>query len=232
MAEPATLVTGERQAGPGLTPALELEMTGPASLAQVMTQVEDEVIQGQAERYRPIPTGFEPLDDILNGGLRRGDLLVIGGSYGVGKTIFGLQVARNVVRAQPDTRAIYICYEHSRDHLMQRLMCLESAERGDGDEALNLRRLGQMSVDLPEGVGLISRLQSIARYRPVIETMADYGKRLMLVKASGYLHLDDVRRWGRGEPSENHGTAVSSGGLRRGPHRLVDTSPRPRSQRT
>ena len=196
MAEAAIPVSAEKQDSPARTPAIELETTGPASLAQVMSQVEVDVAQGQAERYRPLATGFEPLDDILNGGLRRGDLLMIGGAYGVGKTIFGLQVARNVVRSQPDARAMYICYEHDRDHLMLRLMCLESAEHGDGDEALNLRRLGQMSLDLPEGAGLISRLQGIARYRPVIETMAEYGKRLMLVKASGDTStLDDVRRW-------------------------------------
>jgi replicative DNA helicase len=206
MAEVATLVSGEQPAGPRGSTAIELEMTGPATLAQVMTQCEEEVIQGQGERYRPLATGFEPLDDILNGGLRRGDLLVIGGAYGVGKTIFGLQVARNVVRSQPDARAMYICYEHDRDHLMQRLMCLESAEKGDTDEALSLRRLGQMSVDLPPGCGLITRLQGIARYRPVVETMADYGDRLLLVKASGDTStLDDVRRWVNEEAAREPG---------------------------
>ena len=41
---------------------------------------------------RPTPTGFSPLDEVLNGGLRPGDLFVIGGPSGVGKTIFSLQV--------------------------------------------------------------------------------------------------------------------------------------------
>ncbi len=196
MTEVATLLTGP---GPAPSPAsrsVEMETTGPATLAQVMTHFEEEMASGQAERLRPLATGFEPLDDVLNGGLRRGDLLMIGGAYGVGKTIFGLQVARNVVRSHPDARAMYICYEHDRDHLMQRLMCLESAERGDGDEALTLRRLGQMSLDLPPGGGLISRLRDIARYRPVVETMAEYADRLLLVKASGDTStLEEVRRW-------------------------------------
>ncbi len=51
----------------------------------------------------PMATGFTPLDDILNGGLRPGELLVIGGPFGVGKTIWGLQVARNAVCAGPET---------------------------------------------------------------------------------------------------------------------------------
>jgi replicative DNA helicase len=196
MAGVATLVGKQERGQTGESSAIALEGTGPASLAQVMNQVENEAAQGQGERYRPLATGFEPLDDILNGGLRRGDLLMIGGAYGVGKTIWGLQVARNVVRNQPDAHAMYICYEHDRDHLMQRLMCLESAEHGGGDEALTLRRLGQMSLGLPTGAGLISRLQSIARYRPIVETMASYADRLVLVKASGDTStLDDVRRW-------------------------------------
>ncbi len=50
-----------------------------------------------------MPTGFTPLDDVLNGGLRPGELLVIGGPFGVGKTIWGLQVARNAVSADDPT---------------------------------------------------------------------------------------------------------------------------------
>ena len=60
---------------------------------------------------RPIPTGFSPLDDILNGGIRAGELLMIGGAFGVGKTIWALQVARNAVLSDPGVRALYICYE-------------------------------------------------------------------------------------------------------------------------
>jgi replicative DNA helicase len=196
MAEAARRASGAKPAGPRTAASIELESTGPASLAQVMTRFEQEMAAGQAERQRPLATGFEPLDEILNGGLRRGDLLVMGGAYGVGKTIFGLQVARNVVRSQPDARAMYICYEHDRDHLMHRLLCLESGEQGDRDEALNLRRLNQMSLNLEPGCGLIERLQGIARYRPIVETLESYGDRLLLVKASGDTStLDDVRRW-------------------------------------
>ncbi|MEA3338238.1 MAG: DnaB-like helicase C-terminal domain-containing protein [Chloroflexota bacterium] len=175
---------------------IEMERTGPATLAEVMTRVEEEAARGETSRYISLPTGFDPLDDILNGGMRRGELLIIGGAFGVGKTIFGLQMARNIVRSNPNARAMYICYEHDRDHLMSRLLCLESAERGDGDQALTLRRLAQMAQDASTGAGLINRLQMTPRYRPVVETMADYGDRLILVKASGDTStLDDVRRW-------------------------------------
>lgn len=178
------------------THELDMERTGPATLAQVMSDVEAEAARGDMGRYRPLPTGFDPLDDILNGGMRRGELLILGGSFGVGKTIFGLQVARNAVLSDPDVHAMYICYEHDRDHLMSRLLCLESAERGDGDNALTLRKIGQLATDMPQGTGLVSRLATMPRYRPVLDSMAAYGERLILVKASGDTStLDDVRRW-------------------------------------
>src|SRR5512137_392981 len=126
--------------------ALQLEATGPATLAEVMEEVEYQAQNGSAERLRPIPTGFTPLDEILNGGLRAGELMMIGGAFGVGKTIWALQVARNAVVGDPDVRALYVCYEHDRPHLLSRLLCLESAERGYREDALTLKRIADLTL--------------------------------------------------------------------------------------
>jgi hypothetical protein len=104
--------------------------TGPATLAEVMAEEERRAARGDVAHLQPLPTGFEPLDDVLNGGLRPGELLVIGGPFGVGKTIWGLQAARNAACGDEGTVAMYVCYEHDRAHLMARLLCLESAEQG------------------------------------------------------------------------------------------------------
>ena len=172
------------------------ETTGPIALSTVMEEVEAEIAGGHGDRLRPIPTGFSPLDDILNGGMRPGELLMIGGAFGVGKTIWGLQVARNVVQRDPGASAMYVCYEHDRAHLMSRLLCLESAERGYLDDALTLRKLADMSLNAAGKIGLLSGLRRIPRYAPIVDTMAAYADRLLLVKASGdHSTLDDVRRW-------------------------------------
>jgi replicative DNA helicase len=174
----------------------ELEATGPATLAQVMAEEEQRVARGEVARLRPLPTGFQPLDDVLNGGLRPGELLVIGGAFGVGKTIWGLQVARNAVYRDEDTVAVYVCYEHDRAHLMSRLICLESAEAGHGENALTLRKLAGLAFDTADGRGLMARLQRMGRYAPMVQTLQRYADRLVLVKASGdHSTLDDVRRW-------------------------------------
>jgi len=174
----------------------EREGTGPASLADVMVEVEAEGVGGAVDRLRPAPTGYSPLDEVINGGLRPGDLLVIGGAAGVGKTIWSLQVARNVVSADPQSTAIYVCYEHDRSHLMSRLMCMESAEAGYKDDALTMRKIAELSMNAPAGAGLVSRLQRIPRYAALVQTMQRYAERLILVKASGnHSNLGEVRRW-------------------------------------
>jgi len=180
-----------------MTGSWQLEATGPATLAQVMEEVEEQVARGDVAHLRPLATGFDPLDDILNGGLRRGELLVIGGPFGVGKTIWGLQVARNVVHSDEGNVAVYICYEHDRMHLMSRLMCLESAERGHNrEDALTLRTRADLALDRTDGVGLFARLRRRRRYAALLDTMESYASRLVLVKASGdFSTLDQIRDW-------------------------------------
>jgi replicative DNA helicase len=172
------------------------ESTGPASVNEVMDEFEALAEGGNLPQFHPMPTGFEPLDDVLNGGIRPGELMVIGGPYGVGKTILGLQIARNVVRQGEGSHALYICYEHDRTHLLSRLICLESAGHGNGDASLTLRRLSQLSFSAVESSGLIARLRQDARYHDLLRTIDRYGDRLVLAKASGvYTTLPEIRGW-------------------------------------
>jgi replicative DNA helicase len=189
MAMAPTLLTADSQYN---------EITGASTLAEVMAAVSQQVAVGQVGHLRPATTGFSPLDDVLNGGLRPGDLFVIGGPSGIGKTIFSLQMARNVVVSDPEANAMYICYEHDRAHLMTRLLCLESAELGLGDEALTLRRLNALMVEIAPGAGLIERLRANPLYAPVVDSVERYASRLHLVKASGLsTTLDQIRLWAR-----------------------------------
>ena len=108
---------------------------------------------------------------MLNGGLRPGDLFIIGGPSGVGKTIFSLQMARNVVAGDPSATAMYICYEHDRAHLMMRLLCMESAELGLGDAALTLRRINALMFESAPQGGLLERLRADPLYAPVVASI-------------------------------------------------------------
>lgn len=173
------------------------ELTGSSTLAEVLAAVSDQAAGGGVGYMQPAPTGFSPLDDVLNGGLRPGDLFIVGGPSGVGKTIFSLQLARNMVMQDPSATAMYVCYEHDRAHLMMRLLCLESAALGQGEAALTLRRIGAMMLEGTQG-GLLARLRADPLYAPVVANVEKYAGRLHLVKASGIqTNLDQIRLWVR-----------------------------------
>jgi replicative DNA helicase len=174
------------------------ELTGASTLAEVMEAVSQQVAAGQVGHLRPTPTGFSPLDEVLNGGMRLGDLCIVGGPSGVGKTIFALQLARNVVAADPACNVMYICYEHDRAHMMTRLLCMESAELGLGDVSLTFRRINALMVESAPHTGLIERLRADPLYAPVLGIIDRYSQRLHLVKASGMqTTLEQIRLWVR-----------------------------------
>jgi replicative DNA helicase len=172
-----------------------LESTGPATLREIMQRVEDQVASGDIEHLRPVATGFRPLDDVLSGGLRPGELMIVGGRQGVGKTIFALQVARNAVYNDEEVEALYVCYEHDRPHLLSRLLCLESVEQGCRFP-LTLKTLDKMALSSDDGRGLFTRLRDTPGYGPVVEAAEGYAERLVLVKASGdHSTLATIREW-------------------------------------
>lgn len=73
----------------------------------------------------PAATGFEPIDTVLDGGLLPGELVLVGGQPGVGKTILALQWARHLAgRGRP---VLYACYEHDEAALLHRLLVQELA---------------------------------------------------------------------------------------------------------
>src|SRR5206468_76422 len=125
------------------------------------------------------------LDHTLGGGVRAGDLVLIGGSPGVGKTIVALQWARNMALA--GHTVIYACYEHEESALLGRLLAVELGEMpqaSDYDTELEEMRLGIQEIaagsqrslsDVLQGEGMISR---------AYEHIESYGTRLWLVRAS------------------------------------------------
>ena len=70
------------------------------------------------------PTGFDLLDSTLDGGLRSGELVLLGGNEGSGKTTIAVQMVRNAVAA--GRHGVIFSYEHSAQSLVQRLLALEA----------------------------------------------------------------------------------------------------------
>jgi replicative DNA helicase len=70
-----------------------------------------------------IPTGFPSLDKLLAGGLRRRDLIVLGGDIGSGKSSFALGLALRV--AQQELSVAFLSGEMDEERLMERSLAIE-----------------------------------------------------------------------------------------------------------
>ena len=119
----------------------------PRTLTQVLNEANERVVRGDLVDYVPLPTGFDPLDGFIGGGLRKTELVLLGGAQGIGKTIATLQIARNIAM-RPDQYVFYLSYEHTETHLMHRLLCLESVNPPEIDlsRGIKLRDLYQIIV--------------------------------------------------------------------------------------
>lgn len=65
------------------------------TMVDYLTMIQDRM----AGIHKPIATGYKHFDELMGGGLERGTLTVIAGRPGMGKTAFGLGIARNVAEA-------------------------------------------------------------------------------------------------------------------------------------
>jgi len=166
----------------------------PRTLAQVINEADDKIMQGDLVDYVPIPTGFDPLDGLIGGGLRKTELTLLGGAQGIGKTISTLQIARNIAM-RPDQYAFFLSYEHTEAHLMHRLLCLESINPPEVDlvNGLKLRDMYQIIVaqrakkfmGRDSGAGSLQAiLRDHPKTAPALGRMLRYSDRLILLKAS------------------------------------------------
>jgi replicative DNA helicase len=76
-----------------------------------------------------VPTGFPTVDRVLGGGLRAGDLVVLGGDVGSGKSALALGIAiRSAVRG---SIVRYYSAEMTADRIHERILAIEGRARID-----------------------------------------------------------------------------------------------------
>ena len=98
----------------------------PRTALDVLMDIRGKVAAGDLADYEPVPLGLAPLDKMLGGGLRPGELMLIGGAQGTGKTTMALQMARNIA-ASGQAYVLYVNFEHDDADMLNRLIAMESA---------------------------------------------------------------------------------------------------------
>ena len=70
-----------------------------------------------------VPTGFPSIDRLLGGGLRRTDLIVLGGDVGSGKSALALGIALRAAQSGADV--VFLSGEMNEERLMERALAIE-----------------------------------------------------------------------------------------------------------
>jgi replicative DNA helicase len=169
----------------------------PRSALDVLVDLNDNLTSGRFGEYQPVPLGFGLLDKTIGGGLRPGELMLIGGAQGTGKTTMALQMARNVA-SSGQANVLYICFEHEEQYLLNRLVALESAlahlPQKTGAIKIQEVRKEIMSSWLGEGQGGAG-LTANQKLRPSLDRIARYGQNLFLLRGSQTAStIDNIRK--------------------------------------
>jgi replicative DNA helicase len=160
-------------------------MTEFASLAQVVQETETSLREGHSVSAQVWPTGFVPLDGQLGGGLRVGELVVLGGPQGIGKTTWAVQVARNAVRA--GGRVVYFSFEHEHLSFLERMVA-QAAFEVEGLDAPTTRRLRDRFQRAGRGGpvdGMAGLLKGLPGTEQALKELVDLGDRFFVHESSG-----------------------------------------------
>jgi replicative DNA helicase len=158
----------------------------PRSALEVLGDLNERVTTGKLAEYQPVPVGFTPLDKTIGLGLRAGELMLIGGAQGTGKTTMALQMARNIASGG-QANVLYLCFEHDEAYLMNRLIAMESAlahlPHKTGAIKIQDVRKEILGTWMAEG-GPAPQLANNPRLRPSLDRIARYGQNLYLLRGS------------------------------------------------
>ncbi|MBI2402081.1 MAG: AAA family ATPase [Gemmatimonadetes bacterium] len=99
-----------------------------SSLTNLIRQVDAQLETGVTSPDT-VPTGFPSVDRLLGGGLRRRDLVVLGGDVGSGKSALALGFGLRA--AQAGHRVAFFSGEMDEDRLLERALAIESRTRID-----------------------------------------------------------------------------------------------------
>lgn len=163
------------------------------SLSSVLEEADAALRSGNRVSAWTWPTGFALLDTFLGGGLRAGELCLLGGPQGLGKTTLAVQFARNATLA--GAASVVFSYEHDARTMLERLLTLEAGELMGLDGA-PLRRVREALEGSREGrSSLYERLSTVPGGQQALGALQSFGDRLLIHRSLGSsTDLGTIRR--------------------------------------
>ena len=132
-------------------------------LSVLLTRV-DAVADGSMSRDT-IPCGFPSLGKMLGGGFRRGDLIVLGGDVGSGKSALALSFAIRTSLQQ--RRVAFLTAEMTNERVLERIIAIEARTRID-----DLRQ-GSLDDETRASAGVVAL--RLREHLPILECLPACG---------------------------------------------------------
>jgi replicative DNA helicase len=159
-------------------------------LGQVLATAEATLKKGKSAAPRTWATGFTPLDTYLGGGLRAGELILLGGPQGLGKTSLVLQALRNAVTA--GGHGIYFSFEHDEQTILERMVGIEVGAI-TGSEGPTLRLIRESLEDTATKDDLGKRLSVLPGGAEAVKAIESYGDRLVVHRSTTLTTPERIR---------------------------------------
>ncbi|HKI01777.1 MAG TPA: replicative DNA helicase [Thermoanaerobaculia bacterium] len=181
---------------------------GFAQLAHVLHTTLEELEERPGTMLTGVPTGFMDFDRVSQG-LNRGNLIIIAGRPGMGKTSFALNVAQHVTIRERKTVGVF-SLEMSQQELALRILCSEAD--------ISFSRLRSNRVSQKEWTRIIQTVRTIGDAplfiddspNPSLLEIASKARRLKAERGLSVIILDYLQLMQAGGKYENRNLEIAA----------------------
>ena len=181
---------------------------GFTALGEVVDLTLEELEERPGSMLTGVPSGFIDLDRITHG-LNRGNLIIIAGRPGMGKTSFALNVAQHVAIRERKTVGVY-SLEMSQQELVLRILCSEA------DIAFSRMRAGHLAQkEWSKIVQTVRTIRDAPLYiddspNPTLLEVSSKARRLKAEKGLSLIILDYLQLMQAGGKYENRNLEIAA----------------------
>lgn len=158
----------------------------------------EEICAGESKRQ---PTGFYDLDEILNGGLAPGNLILLAGRPSMGKTAFAVNIAQNLV--EKGKSALIFSLEMGKDELIQRVLAANSGVPASKIATAKLSEEQYSKIALSIGTMSLWPLYIDDSPNPSVMEMRSKCRKMAAQNPLGVVIVDYLQLMGGGDPTTN-----------------------------